>query len=92
MTSSGSDSMKASKSAWPMLPPTVGMLKLLEGYRSAAEVLEASARAFAAPERQAKVESIDVEPGWRVVMPHEAEYEAAVSGGMYSWIRLPAAG
>ena len=78
--------------AWPMLPPTVGMLKLLAGYRRRADVLEASARAFAAPELQAKVESIDVEPGWRVVMPHEPGYDSAVAAGLYSWIRLPPAG
>lgn len=70
-----------------MLPPTVGMLRLLAGYGSAEEVMRAALRDEDGPDRAVRMSG--GAEGWRVFLPgdppppHEVELE-----GMRAWVRL----
>jgi len=75
--------------AWPMMPPTVGMLRLLAGYPSRDAVVAAAARAARGPEEPAKL--VTEGRNWRVVLPADPDYGATPGGEIDAWVRLPAA-
>jgi len=70
-----------------MLPPTVGMLRLLAGYGSAEAVMRAARRDEDGPDRAVRLSG--GEEGWRLFLPddppppHDVELEA-----MRAWVRL----
>ncbi len=72
-----------------MLPPTVGMLRILASYSSAAELVRAAAHAEAAPDRRVRLASGG--KTWSVLLPDEPAH-AAPAGWRVSeidaWVRL----
>lgn len=71
-----------------MLPPTLGMLRMIAGYGSAAAVMAAAAAHEDGPDRPARL-AIAGER-WRVVLPGDDDYEQATSEPLSAWVRLPA--
>jgi 8-oxo-dGTP pyrophosphatase MutT (NUDIX family) len=73
-----------------MLPPTLGMLRILAGYEKAEAVMQAAAAHEDGPDRPAR---LAVEGDlWRVVLPGDEDYEDASRGDLNAWVRLPAHG
>jgi len=68
-----------------MLPPTVGMLRILASYARSAEVIEAAARAEAGPDHRVQL-AAEGEGRWRVLLPGEAA--APVMLETEAWVRL----
>jgi hypothetical protein len=68
-----------------MLPPTVGMLRILASYASSAEVIEAAARAEAGPDHRVQL-AAEGEGRWRVLLPGEALTPTTLA--TEAWVRL----
>jgi 8-oxo-dGTP pyrophosphatase MutT (NUDIX family) len=68
-----------------MLPPTVGMLRILASYARSAELIEAAARAEAGPDHRVRL-AAEGEGRWRVLLPGEAP--AAKMLETEAWVRL----
>jgi 8-oxo-dGTP pyrophosphatase MutT (NUDIX family) len=68
-----------------MLPPTVGMLRILASYAGSAEVIEAAARAEAGPDHRVQL-AAEGEGRWRVLLPGEAA--APLMLETEAWVRL----
>lgn len=74
-----------------LLPPTLGMLRLLAGFGSSAEVMAAAAAQEDGPDHPARFETRDGR--WRVVLPGDEGYDATDGPGLRAWVRLrPPAG
>lgn len=69
-----------------MLPPTVGMLRILAGFSHAADAVAAAAAQEDGPDRAARL--IGEEGSWRVVLPGDADYETAPAQDLRAWVRL----
>ena len=76
-----------------MLPPTVGMLRILEGFERSDALIAAALRDEEGPDRPVRL--AQREGGWNVLLPGEA-LGGAPSGAtlheMQAWVRLRAAG
>jgi hypothetical protein len=70
-----------------MLPPTVGMLRILASFATSAEVIEAAARATAGPDHRVHVAAEGPPGTWRVLLPGEAP-RAAQTPETEAWVRL----
>jgi hypothetical protein len=68
-----------------MLPPTVGMLRILATYPSSAEVIEAAVRAEAGSDRRVQLAS-EGEGRWRVLLPGEPLAPRIIESE--AWVRL----
>jgi len=73
-----------------LLPPTVGMLRILSGFSRAADAVAAAASLEDAPDRPARLTS-DGE-SWRVVLPGDPDYDSAPPQELRAWVRLCAPG
>jgi hypothetical protein len=69
-----------------MLPPTVGMLRILAGFERAEEAVGAAARCEGDPDLPARLTGSG--EGWRVVLPGDADYESAPARELRAWVRL----
>jgi hypothetical protein len=69
-----------------MLPPTVGMLRILAGFARARDAMAAAAAHEDGADRPARITS-DGE-GWRVLLPGDADYDSAPAQEMRAWVRL----
>jgi 8-oxo-dGTP pyrophosphatase MutT (NUDIX family) len=75
-----------------MLPPTVGMLRILAGFRSAADVMAAAAAHEDGDDRAARITNTGGE-SWRVLLPGDRDYDSAPAQEMRAWVRwLPQGG
>jgi 8-oxo-dGTP pyrophosphatase MutT (NUDIX family) len=68
-----------------MLPPTVGMLRILASYADSAEVIDAAARAEAGPDHRVQL-AAEGEGRWRVLLPGEARAPKMLD--TEAWVRL----
>jgi len=73
-----------------MLPPTVGMLRILAGFSHAADAVAAAAAHEDEADRPARITGDGVT--WRVMLPGDADYETAPAQDMRAWVRLRAPG
>ncbi len=73
-----------------LLPPTVGMLRILAGFSQAADAVAAAAAQEDGPDRAARL--VGEGASWRVVLPGDSDYETAAQEPR-AWVRLcPPAG
>jgi len=72
-----------------MLPPTIGMLRILASYASGAEVVRAAQRAESAADRRVRLVSLGGGK-WSVLLPGEAPRDAAPGeiSELEAWVRL----
>ncbi len=79
-----------------MLPPTVGMLRVLETYESSADVVRAAAAAESAPDRPVRIAGHAAGDGtWTVLLPGESTRDAPAGAALHemqAWVRLGARG
>jgi len=68
-----------------MLPPTVGMLRILASYPRSADVIAAAARAEAGPDHRVQL-AAEGEGRWRVLLPGEALAQKMLE--TEAWVRL----
>jgi 8-oxo-dGTP pyrophosphatase MutT (NUDIX family) len=68
-----------------MLPPTVGMLRILASYAGSAELIEAAARAEAGADHRVQL-AAEGEGRWRVLLPGEALAPKMLE--TEAWVRL----
>ena len=73
-----------------MLPPTVGMLRILAGFSRAADAVAAAASQEDAADRPARITGDGV--SWRVMLPGDADYETAPAQPLSAWVRLRSPG
>jgi len=73
-----------------MLPPTVGMLRILAGFSRAADAVAAAAAQEDEADRPARVTGDGVT--WRVMLPGDADYDTAPAQELSAWVRLRAPG
>jgi 8-oxo-dGTP pyrophosphatase MutT (NUDIX family) len=73
-----------------MLPPTVGMLRILAGFSHAADAVAAAAAQEDEADRPARITGDGVT--WRVMLPGDADYDTAPAQDMRAWVRLRAPG
>lgn len=73
-----------------LLPPTVGMLRILAGFECARDAVAAAARCEDAPDLPALLTGSG--EGWRVVLPGDGDYETAPPQELRAWVRLRAPG
>jgi 8-oxo-dGTP pyrophosphatase MutT (NUDIX family) len=75
-----------------MLPPTVGMLRILAGFARAADVMAAAAAQEDGEDRAARITNTGGE-SWRVLLPGDRDYDSAPAQEMRAWVRwLPQGG
>jgi len=70
----------------PMLPPTLGMLRILAGFRTSTEVLAAAAGARAGPDLPARLAGS--REAWRVLLPGDPDYGGPEVFPLQAWVRL----
>jgi len=68
-----------------MLPPTVGMLRILSGFTSAAEAVGSARLQQDTPDRPARVGGRG--GAWRVLLPGDEDYDGDGDGSL-AWVRL----
>lgn len=73
-----------------MLPPTVGMLRILTGFGGSEEVMAAAEVGEKGPDREVRL-SRDGED-WRVLLPGDPGYAAASNAHLAAWVRLQTPG
>ena len=69
-----------------MLPPTVGMLRVLAGFARAADAVRAAAAQEDGEDRPARLTGDG--RTWRVLLPGDADYDTAPAQEMRAWLRL----
>jgi hypothetical protein len=69
-----------------MLPPTVGMLRVLAGFAHAADAVRAAAAQEDGEDRPARLTGDG--RTWRVLLPGDADYDSAPAQEMRAWLRL----
>jgi len=69
-----------------MLPPTVGMLRVLAGFTHAADAVRAAAAQEDGEDRPARLTGDG--RTWRVLLPGDADYDSAPAQEMRAWLRL----
>jgi hypothetical protein len=69
-----------------MLPPTVGMLRILSGFTSADEAVASAKLQQDTPDREARV--VGRGGQWRVLLPGDEGYDAGEYDGSLAWVRL----
>jgi 8-oxo-dGTP pyrophosphatase MutT (NUDIX family) len=69
-----------------LLPPTVGMLRILAGFSRAADAVAAAAAQQDGPDRAALLTGEGA--SWRVVLPGDSDYETAPAQDLRAWVRL----
>lgn len=69
-----------------MLPPTLGMLRILSGFAGAAEALAAAEAQQDGPDRVARI--VGAGDRWRVLLPGDAKYESAAVHALEARVRL----
>jgi 8-oxo-dGTP pyrophosphatase MutT (NUDIX family) len=69
-----------------MLPPTVGMLRILSGFTSAEEAVVSAKLQQDTPDRQARVGGRGGH--WRVLLPGDEDYDREEHDGSLAWVRL----
>lgn len=74
--------------ALSMLPPTLGMLRILAGFADSASALAAARQQQDGPDREARI--VRCGDSWRVLLPGEAADGDDVFEGLDAWIRLGA--
>jgi 8-oxo-dGTP pyrophosphatase MutT (NUDIX family) len=73
-----------------MLPPTVGMLRILAGFARSGEALAAAAAAQAGPDYPARLAGS--REAWRVLLPGDPDDAAEAVFPLQAWVRLRAPG
>ena len=71
-----------------MLPPTVGMLRILAGFSHAKDVVAAAAAQEDDPDQPARLTGDLDSGGWRVLLPGDSDYETAPTLEQRAWVRL----
>ena len=71
--------------ALSMLPPTLGMLRILAGFADSASALAAARQQQDGPDREARI--VRCGDSWRVLLPGEAADGDDVFEGLDAWIR-----
>jgi len=69
-----------------MLPPTLGMLRILAGFRCRDEALGAAAAARSGPDHPARL--VGSRDAWRVLLPGDPGYACDAAHPMQAWVRL----
>ncbi len=69
-----------------MLPPTLGMLRILAGFAGAAQALAAAEAQQDGPDCAARI--VRAAGRWRVLLPGDAEDESGTAHGLEAWVRL----
>jgi len=70
-----------------MLPPTVGMLRILAGFTHAAGAVRAAAAQEDGEDRPARLTG-DWKSRWRVLLPGDPDYDTAPAMEQRAWVRL----
>ena len=70
-----------------LLPPTVGMLRLLAGFASARDAVAAAAEHEDGPDAPARLTGDGVAT-WRVLLPGDADYDSAPPQELRAWVRI----
>lgn len=73
-----------------MLPPTVGMLRILAGFSHAGDAVAAAAAHEDGPDVPARLTADGA--SWRVLLRGDADYETAPAQELRAWVRLRAPG
>jgi 8-oxo-dGTP pyrophosphatase MutT (NUDIX family) len=70
-----------------LLPPTVGMLRVLAAFRRAGDAVAAAAAHEDGPDAPARLTGDSVR-SWRVLLPGDADYDSAPPQELRAWLRM----